>query len=107
MKIQTKTQKQIVGRLSDGSDRQEIEITTYIVLSDDGVILHQSETEPNLEDYIRKDAIHKLELLDKDLNRGTEDLVSLLISKGVIYKSDLPAKLGERMEAKKQLRTKI
>jgi len=61
------------------------------------LLLIQSEQSKN-------DIYNELKILDKDLQRGIEDLIELFIAKGIIEETELPIKTIERLNRKKELR---
>lgn len=52
-------------------------------------------------------AMAELAATDKDLARIVEDLIGLLISKGVIAASDLPQSVRDKINNRKELRSKL
>jgi hypothetical protein len=52
-------------------------------------------------------AIQKLDQSDKDMARVAEDVIGVLIAKGVISEADLPASVSEKLANRKTLRKEI
>ena len=55
----------------------------------------------------KEQAKDELAATDKDLARIAEDLIGLLISKGVIAASDLPQPVRDKLDNRKELRSKL
>lgn len=76
-------------------------------------VLKRSEEEKQTEllliqsEQSKNRIYNELNLLDKDLQRGTEDLIELFITKGIIEETDLPIKTIERLNRKKELRASL
>lgn len=52
-------------------------------------------------------ALDELESTDKDMARVAEDIIDLLIFKGILTKQELPATAREKIEQRKILRSKL
>lgn len=52
-------------------------------------------------------AMAELAATDKDLARIAEDLIGLLVSKGIISATDLPQLVRDKLDNRKELRSKL
>jgi len=96
------------------SNEEEITIstlvsTTRIMPNGDKYLING-----NIEQYIpiipidrTQFILKELNSIDKDLQRGTEDLIELFIAKGLIEETELPIKTIERLNRKKELRNAL
>ena len=49
----------------------------------------------------------ELQVMDRDVPRGLEDLIDTLVSKNIIKNDDLPTELQDKLTAKKNKRLKL
>ena len=94
--------------------KHRVSLSTKIVneteLSNEERSVIEQEWQANLptqESVIDSQARIELEVSDKEMARVTEDLIDLLLNKGIITSAELPADALEIITTRKSLRDKL
>lgn len=93
-----------------------MELSDYDLVFENGSVVGVSAIktlEESNQEYLNSNAFKKVDaknkiiMLDKDLNRGTEDLIDLLLSKQILTEQELPSALKSKRQQKSALRQQI
>jgi hypothetical protein len=82
--------------------------TEDLIIDGDKIRLKtEAEKEADRKQQEKQEALQKLQQTDTQMARAVEDIIDMLIVKGVITENDIPKAVLDKIHERKNLRTKI